>query len=102
VQVLEANPNPFATVVLAHLKSQETRQDPADRRAWKVRLVKGLYERGLGAEDARQLFRFIDWVMALPPALEALFRDEMDHYEKEKHVPYITSIERLAMELHFP
>jgi hypothetical protein len=98
VQALEADPNPFATVVLAHLKALETRQDPADRRAWKVRLVKGLYKRGLSAEDARQLFRFIDWVMALPPALEALFRDEIDQYEKEKRVPYITSIERLAME----
>jgi hypothetical protein len=98
VAELESSKNPFAKVVLAHLKALETRQDPADRRAWKVRLVKGLFKRGLSAEDARQLFRFIDWVMALPPALEALFRDEIDQYEKEKRVPYITSIERLAME----
>src|SRR5262249_8213261 len=60
---LEVHPNPFATVVLAHLKTPETRQDPAARRAWKVRLVRGLYERGLSANDVRQLFRFIDWMM---------------------------------------
>ncbi len=34
-QSLEANPNPFATVVLAHLKTLETRQDPVGRQGWK-------------------------------------------------------------------
>ena len=43
---LEANPNPFAAVVLAHLKTRETRQDPEARCVWKIRLIKGLYERG--------------------------------------------------------
>jgi hypothetical protein len=32
-QALEADPNPFATVVLAHLKTLETRGAPAGRRA---------------------------------------------------------------------
>ena len=52
-QVLEVNPNPFALVVLAHLKTLETRRSPAERYAWKPRLVKGLYERGMGPEDVR-------------------------------------------------
>ena len=34
-QELEANPNPFAVVVLAHLKALETRRLTAERRAWK-------------------------------------------------------------------
>jgi hypothetical protein len=96
-QALEANPNPFATVVLAHLKTLETRKAPADRQAWKVRLVKGLYERGLKAEDVRQLIRFIDWLMDLPPALEKLFQEEIHRYEEEKRMPYITSFERAAI-----
>jgi hypothetical protein len=95
-QALEADPNPFATVVLAHLKTLETSQDPAERRAWKVRLVKGLYERGLSPEDVRRLFRFIDWVMELPPALEQLFEGEIYRFEEEKRMPYLTSIERRA------
>ena len=94
-QALETNPNPFATVVLAHLKALETRRNPADRQAWKVRLVKGLYERGLRPVDVRQLFRFIDWIMELPPALEKLFAEEVEHYEEEKHMPYITPWERM-------
>jgi hypothetical protein len=40
---LEANPNRFATVVLAHLKTLATRQDPEDRRVQKLRLVRELY-----------------------------------------------------------
>ncbi len=67
---LETDPNPFAVVVLAHLKAMETRRSPAERHAWKVRLVKGLYGRGMEPEDVRRLFRFIDWVMELPEPLE--------------------------------
>jgi hypothetical protein len=94
---LEADANPFATLVLAHLKTLETRRAPADRHAWKLRLVRGLYERGMSAEDVRQLFRFIDWMMDLPPALEDQFEDELHRYQEEKQMPYITSIERSAM-----
>jgi hypothetical protein len=97
-QALEADPNPFATVVLAHLKALETRRSPADRRAWKVRLVRGLYERGLGAEDVRQLFRFIDWVLDLPPALQGLFEEELHRYEEERKMPFLTGFERRGLE----
>jgi hypothetical protein len=83
-------------VVLAHLKTLETRHQPADRHTWKVRLVKGLYERGMDREDVRQLFRFIDWIMDLPPALDRLFWQEIHQYEEEKRMPFITTPERLG------
>ncbi len=51
VAELEASKNPFAKVVLAHLKTLETRDDPANRRTWKMRLVRGLYEQGFGSEE---------------------------------------------------
>jgi hypothetical protein len=98
VQALETNPNPFAAVVLAHLKSVETRQDPEARCAWKVRLIKGLYERGSSKEDVGALFRIIDWMMDLPKLVTLQFWQEMVQFEKEKQVPYITSVERLGME----
>jgi hypothetical protein len=97
-QALEADPNPFAMVVLAHLKTLETRRAPAERQAWKVRLVKGLYERGLDAEDVRQLYRFIDWIMDLPEPLERLFWEEINTYQEEKRMPFITIAERVGME----
>lgn len=95
---LESNPNPFATVVLAHLKTRETRQDPDARRAWKIRLVKGLYERGLDAQEIRRLFRFIDWMMDLPKSLDSLFWQELTHFEEEKRMPFVTTGERIGME----
>jgi hypothetical protein len=97
-QELESDPNPFAVVVLAHLKALETRRSPAERRAWKVRLVKGLYDRGMGPEDVRRLFDFIDWIMELPEPLEHLFWDEIDAYQQEKVMPFINIAERVGME----
>jgi hypothetical protein len=95
---LEADPNPFALVVLAHLKTLETRRSPADRQAWKVRLVKGLYDRGMEPEDVRQLFRFIDWVMELPEARDRLFWQEITMYQQEKAMPFVTIAERVGRE----
>src|SRR5262249_4182874 len=79
---LESSENAFAQVVLAHLKALETRGDPASRRAWKVRLVRGLYERGFTKEKARQLFRVIDWLMELPPRFQQHFEQELHEYEE--------------------
>ncbi len=95
---LESDPNPFSVVVLAHLKALETRRSPAERQAWKVRLVKGLYGRGMGPEDLRRLFRFIDWIMELPEALEERFQDEITAYQQENKMPFIDIFERKAIE----
>jgi hypothetical protein len=95
--MLEASTNPFAKVVLAHLKARQTHSDPAGRHAWKIRLVRGLYERGLGAKDVRELFRVIDWMMQLPPALDTMFWQELDKVQEEKRMPFITSVERVGI-----
>jgi hypothetical protein len=88
----------LAQVVVAHLQALAQRDDPAARQRYKVRLVKGLYDRGWTAEDVRQLFRLIDWIMDLPPELQQEFRKEIAHWEEERRMPYVTSIERLAKE----
>jgi hypothetical protein len=97
-EALEASTNPFATVVMAHLKTMETRQAPADRQACDPpgarRLVKGLYDRGLKLEEVVELSRLIDWLMDLPPALENLFRDEIHRIQEEKRMPFISVFER--------
>jgi hypothetical protein len=97
VAELERSKNPFAHVVLAHLKALETRQNPDDRRAWKMRLVRGLYERGFSNEDVRQLFRVIDWLMELPPWAKQRFDEELNEYEEGRTMPYVTTIERNGM-----
>jgi hypothetical protein len=99
VTELEADRNPFARVVLAHLKALETRRDPAGRRAWKFRLVRGLYEQGLPEEDVRRLFRLIDWLMELPPALDELFCDDVETFQEERTMPFITIPERIGIKM---
>jgi hypothetical protein len=96
--VLEANDNPFAIVTRAQLAAMQTRHDPASRHQGKVRLIRELYDRGMSREDVLQLFRIIDWMMDLPQALEQLFRQEAEQIEQERHMAYVTSVERLAKE----
>ena len=98
VAELEAERNPFAAVVVAHLKTVETRHRPAERRDWKVRLVKSLFDRGLSAEEIRQLFRLIDWMMDLPREFAEEFQEQIHRFEEERQMPYVTSIERMALE----
>ncbi len=94
--VLEASDNPFAIVTRAQLAAMQTLHDPASRHQGKVRLIRELYDRGMSREDVLQLFRIIDWMMDLPEALEQLFRQEAEQIEQEIHMPYVTSVERLA------
>jgi hypothetical protein len=63
---LEASDNPFAAVVMAHLKTQTTRRRPENRLQWKVRLLRWLYREGRREEEFVDLFRFLDLVMPLP------------------------------------
>src|SRR5207253_1955385 len=93
---LEASTNPFAKVVLAHLKARETQGNPTNRHAWKLRLVRGLYERAFSAKDVRDLFRLIDWMMELPPPLREVFWKELTNIQEERRMPFITTPERVG------
>jgi hypothetical protein len=95
---LESNPNPFAVVVLAHLKTLETAHDDEARRISEVRLVKGLYERGFSAEQIRQLYRLIDGMMSLPRPLAELVYQEIYDFEKERNMPFISTAKRMGIE----
>lgn len=95
---LEKDKNPFAAVALAQLKVIETRGAPDERHLWKLRLMKGLFQRGLGEEEIRQLLRLLDWMIQLPKELEEQLRDEIARFEEEQNMPYVTSFERLAKE----
>ncbi len=95
---LERDANPFALLVLAHLKTQQTRGNPENRRVWKMRIVRRLYVMGLPRQVIQDMFRVIDWMMELPKGLSESFWIEMQAFEKEKKMPYVTSVERIGME----
>ncbi|OGO41243.1 MAG: hypothetical protein A2Z04_09680 [Chloroflexi bacterium RBG_16_57_9] len=95
---LEGSRNPFAALVMAHLKAQTTRRNPEERLLWKWRVVRGLYTRGFHKQDILELVRFIDWLMVLPDELARSFKATLREYEEEHKMPYVSSIERLAIE----
>ncbi len=95
---LEQSLNPFAVVVMAQVKAQATRRQFTHRLRWKIELVKGLYTRGYSRVQIFELFRFIDWVMALPTALEQGFKKTIHEYEEAQQMRYVTSVERLALQ----
>jgi hypothetical protein len=97
VEELEASTNPFAKVVLAHLKALQTRGDPVSRKDWKIRLLRGLQKQGFGSEDVRQLLNMIDWLMVLPRREQRAFRQELNQYEEGRRMPYVNSIIRDTM-----
>ena len=72
---LEASQNPFAWVVMAHLKMQEKKGDDPSRKVWKMRLVRGLHESGYIKTDILNLFKFLDWLLSLPRQLENVYVD---------------------------
>lgn len=96
--ILEQSPNPFAVLVMAHLKTLTTSNKAQERLQWKLNLVKGLYQRGYSRQDILEIFRLIDWMMSLPKDLQRGFKQEILRYEEENQMPYITSIEQLAIE----
>jgi hypothetical protein len=95
---LESSTNPFATVVMAHLRVIETRRNVDRRKAWKFRLTRALYEKGYERQAVLDLYRFIDWVMILPEAVEREFWQELQSFEEERKVTYVTNAERFGFE----
>ena len=92
--VLEASDNPCATVVLAHLTAQATRDDPTTRARAKINLTRRLYQRGYDRAAIERLYRFIDWLLRLPDELETATWLEIKAIQEEQEMAYITTAER--------
>jgi hypothetical protein len=97
---LEQSRNPFAVVVMAHLTARNV-QEGAARKQAKLQLIRSLYTMGYSREEILALFRFIDWLLVLPAALEQEFWEEFRRFEEAQRMPYITSVERIGMQKGF-
>lgn len=92
-QALQENTNPFAVMVMAHLKTKATRGKLQERLQWKWNLVRGLFERGYTRDDVVKLFRLIDWMMVLPEELQREFKEELRRYQEARQMPFISRVE---------
>jgi hypothetical protein len=95
---LQRSRSPFALVVMSHLKAHATTRDRQGRLRWKLSLAKILLERGYKEKQADYLFRFMDYVLALPEDLEMEFDREVTKFVEEGKGMYISRFERRAME----
>jgi hypothetical protein len=100
-EALEASHNPFATVVMAHLKTQETRQQVEERQRWKLVLARRLYQQHYTRQDVLNLLHFLDWMMHLPEDLDKAFWEEIKTFEEEQEMQHVTLLEREALEEGF-
>jgi Domain of unknown function (DUF4351)/Putative transposase, YhgA-like len=93
---LENSDNPFATVVLSHLAALNTTRDRSERKVQKLALVRRLYDKGFDGQYVINLLRFIDWMLTLPPDIEAEFKLELKQLEVGRRMRYVTTFERDA------
>jgi hypothetical protein len=97
-QELETNTNPFAIIVMAHLKTKATTGNLSEREQWKWTLIRGLYERGLNKEQIVKLFKIIDMMMTLPEQLQQKLVKKINSFEEERKMPFIIPTEQMAIE----
>ncbi len=87
--VLSHSTNPFAVMVMAHLKTMATRENARKRLEWKTRVTRGLLEVGYSEQEIRNLLRLVYWMMRLPENLEREFQIQLDKFLEEKEMPYV-------------
>jgi len=95
---LEQNPNPFSIVVMAFLKTVETKGNEPERYSWKKRFLTELYDRGLTREIIFSLYQFIDLIMNLSKELEKALTEAIEIIEEARKMSIITSAERIGIE----
>jgi len=95
---LERDPNPFAMVVMAHLRSLESKRSPRRRLRMKTELMVLMHERGYSEKVFLDLWRFVELVMPLGEELQLIFEDEVKSSEKGDPMAKMTQWERHATE----
>ena len=99
IEELQSHPNPFALVTVAHLLALQTKGHAHRRRRAKWRLAKLLYGRDWSKQRIIDLYRVVDWIMRLPKQLDARLRDGILQVERRRAMTYLSSIERIGMEI---
>lgn len=95
---LERDLNPFAIMIMAHLKTKTTTSNLTEREQWKWYLIRSLYDKNFSKLEIVKLFKFIDAMMTLPPLLQQSLNKKVIEYEEEKVMPLISPFEQMAEE----
>lgn len=85
-------------VTAANLLTRQTKGDDRQRLAAKWRLAKLLYERNRDKQRIIDLISVIDWMMQVPKDLQNQLWQDIEQLERNRTMPYITSVERIGIE----
>jgi hypothetical protein len=91
---LERSRNPFALVVMAHLKAKRTLNKPEERARWKFTLLRLALARKSTQAEIQALLKVIDWMIDLPPELDKRVDRELQIALEGEPMAYITHWER--------
>jgi hypothetical protein len=84
---LETNLNPFAIMIMAHLKTKATTSNLTEREQWKWYLIRSLYDKEYSKLEIVKLFKFIDAMMTLPALLQQNLNKKLLHTRRKKLCP---------------
>jgi hypothetical protein len=98
LQQLMQEENVFGVITAAHLLTQQTRHRNVKRLAVKGYVSRMLYERNWDKQRIVDLFNIIDWMMQIPPSLEAQLLRDIARLERKNGMPYMSSFERQGLE----
>ncbi len=85
--------NPFAVVIMAQLQANRYR-DKRTRLGPKFELVRALRHYGYDPAVAGQVYRLIEWMIALPKDLEPEYLRAVEALSEEHKMSYVTLLER--------
>ncbi|TWI63393.1 hypothetical protein LZ24_03264 [Desulfobotulus alkaliphilus] len=94
---LENSDNVFSLAVMAQIKAKSSKTKD-ELKAWKLYLVRLMYERNYDKKTILEFFWVIDWMIRLPEGLEKKFLQEIYQIEEGRNMRYITSAERFGIE----
>lgn len=87
-----------ALAAKAQIAALKTSRDPDNRRKARWLLTRSLYEHGYSKAAVAEAYRLIAWMMRLPERQALIFRQQLIEFEKERHMPYLTDTEEIAIE----
>jgi hypothetical protein len=90
--------NPFGLVCAAYILARSTRGNYEARRKQKLRITRAIAAKRWSRQMARDVFRTVNWMMALPPDMEREFWRRVLKDRGESKMKWMCPIEKIFFE----
>ena len=90
--------NPIAKLILAQRIAHRTTRDSPECCRMKLQWIRQLIHQGFGRQDLLRLFVMLERMTPLIGELDVEFRHQLKHADTIKNMPFVTTLERVAME----